>query len=75
MKKQNAAEECLRQILDPLENVRDGVSALHAILVAMQDTEHKPEEFIPALRFACVCMGLDIDFAVKSVCSSVTLDP
>ena len=54
MKKQNAAEECLHQILDPLENVRDGVNAIHAILVAMQDTAHKPQEFIPDLRFACV---------------------
>ena len=69
-KKTNAAQ-CLDNIIVPLENVKDGINALYAVLTVTQDISHEPREFIPALRFVCQNTETDIDIAVKLVCESM----
>ena len=70
-KKTNTAQNLADQIIVPLENVKDGINALYAVLTAMQDISHEPREFIPALRFVCQNTEADIDIAVKLVCESM----
>lgn len=58
---------CLKSIIVPLENVRDGVNAVYAVLAAMENRSYTPAEFLPALRFAVQSMEADIQYAAQMV--------
>lgn len=58
---------CLRSIIVPIENVKDGVNAVYAVIAAMENRAYSTEEFIPALRFAVQNMETDIQYAAQMV--------
>lgn len=69
MKKVKEADpvRCLRSIIVPLENVKDGVNTVYAILAAMGNRAYSADEFLPALRFAVQNMEADIAYSVEMV--------